>query len=72
MTMNQVLSAIPGLSARDIKIKTDALEINLAEGKSVLKVSNRYLVEQVSSLDIDGKVDIQNICYYFIPSLSKH
>jgi hypothetical protein len=75
MNMEQVFTAHPNITVRDAKIKADSIEINLKPtGKSNLKTSGNYLVEELSWPEGDngpvGKEIVDSRCYYFIPDLN--
>ncbi len=75
MDIEEALASVPNVTAQNVKLKTNSIEIDLpVSEKSNLKVSGKYLVEEISGPDGDvgpvGKI-ISNVrCYYFIPDLN--
>ena len=76
MNVEQVFAALPKLSkeAVNARVKTDSIEMILGSTKSNLKVSENYLIEELSDTNVDvgpvGKTTVGVRCYYFIPDLN--
>lgn len=71
LSLQQVYALNLRTAAFDAKIKNVSIEINLnATSKSNLKVSDSFLIEQISGTDTGvGPIGIGIRCYYFIPDL---
>ncbi|WP_408096885.1 hypothetical protein ACJVC5_17755 [Peredibacter sp. HCB2-198] len=69
MTVAQVLAAQPGTKFSKVSAKDQELEIQINTfDKSAIKVSGKYLVEEVFENNARFAVGLR--CYYFIPGLN--